>query len=66
MPISLEDLIIEVVIAHPKSTSKEIHTILNDAMSYSSVKRILRKLVAENVVITRGMGKGTTYFINNI
>lgn len=46
-------------------SSKEIYESLSNSISYATVKRILSKLTTENLIITKGQGKGTKYFISS-
>ena len=46
------------------SSSKEIFDNINSSLSYATVKRMLSKLVNENLLATSGKGKGTKYFIS--
>lgn len=57
-------LILEFIKANPLFSSKEIHTGLNIELGYATVKRILQKLVSENLIVTSGKGKGTKYQIS--
>ncbi len=45
-------------------SSKEIHDGLNFDISYATVKRILTKLITENLILVEGKGKATRYFIS--
>lgn len=47
-------------------SSKEIHESLSNSISYATVKRILSKLTTENLIITKGQGKGTKYLISSV
>jgi predicted transcriptional regulator len=49
---------------YPSRSSKEIHDGLNGIMGYATIKRILKKLVSDNLVATEGKGKGTKYVIS--
>jgi Fic family protein len=59
-----ESRIIEFVRLNPENSSREIHAALSNSVSYATTKRILLKLVAENLLITIGRGKGTKYLIS--
>lgn len=56
--------IIDFIKVHPAVSSKEIHKGLKTAMGYASVKRVLQKLVDENLVMSEGKGKATRYRIS--
>ena len=49
----------------PRLSSKDIHAGLKDTISYATIKRILQKLVSENLVVTSGTGKATKYQLSN-
>lgn len=53
--------ILEFIHENPSLSSKEIHDGLNSEMAYATVKRILTKLISDNLIITEGKGKGTKY-----
>ena len=55
--------ILEFIHENPSLSSKEIHNGLNSEMAYATVKRILTKLIFDNLIITEGKGKGTKYRI---
>ncbi len=61
---SREIEIIEYLKKNPKSSSKEIFESSNTAISYATTKRILSKLVTENLITTIGQGKGTKYSVS--
>jgi Fic family protein len=52
--------------ANPGSSSKQIHEGLGITLGYATVKRLLQKLIAENVILATGQGKATRYQLNNI
>jgi predicted transcriptional regulator len=58
--------ILEFLKASPGSSSKQIHEGLGITIGYATVKRMLQKLIAQNLVITIGQGKGTRYQLNNM
>jgi len=49
----------------PGASSKEIHESISFSISYATVKRILTKLINENLISTAGQGKGTRYFLSS-
>lgn len=57
--------VIEYLKQHQESSSKEIFDKLNTGISYATVKRILSKLTAENLLATKGKGKATKYLISS-
>jgi len=54
-------LILEIIKANPLLSSKEIHARLEVDLGYATVKRILQKLISENLIVHSGQGKGTKY-----
>jgi Fic family protein len=48
----------------PGASSKEIHQGITSSISYATVKRILTKLINENLIVTTGQGKGTKYHLS--
>ena len=64
MPKLLTDkynLLLEFIKTNSLLSSKEIHTGLQAAISYTTIKRILQKLISENLITVSGQGKGTKY-----
>ena len=59
-----EIFIVELLKQHQGLSSKEVHDEITSRVSYATVKRILSKLVSENLVATKGKGKGTKYIIS--
>lgn len=51
---------------NPLSSSKQIHDNLKGRAGYATVKRILSRLVADNLVVTEGKGKATKYLISPV
>jgi fido (protein-threonine AMPylation protein)/predicted transcriptional regulator len=49
---------------NPSLSSKEIHDGLKSGIGYATVKRILTKLIEENLVSTTGKGRGTKYALS--
>lgn len=45
-------------------SSKEVHDNVNISVSYATLKRILSKLITENLLTSVGQGKGTRYIIS--
>ncbi len=59
-----EEEIIEFIRSNKEVSSKEIHEAVSNSISYATVKRILAKLVDENLLQTKGKGKSTKYSIS--
>lgn len=57
-------LILEFIESNPFCSSKEIHDGLSEKTGYATVKRILQKLLSENLITLTGKGKGTKYEIS--
>jgi len=51
--------------ANPSVSSKEIYDGLDIEIGYATVKRILSKLVEENLISTTGKGRGSKYLISS-
>ena len=49
---------------HPLYSSKEIYSGLKQEIGYATLKRILARLVADNLIVRQGKGKGTKYAIS--
>ncbi len=56
--------ILEFIKEHPLYSSKEIHEGINTEKAYTTTKRILSKLFAENFIATEGKGKATKYLLS--
>jgi len=56
--------IIEVIKKNQEISSKEIFENISSSISYATVKRILSKLIDENLLTTKGQGKSTKYLIS--
>jgi predicted transcriptional regulator len=59
-------LILEIIKANPLLSSKDIHTKLDAEIGYATLKRILQKLISENLIQPTGQGKGTKYQLGQI
>lgn len=59
--IDKSDLILNFIKANSLLSSKEIYDGLDVKLSYASVKRILQKLITENLIVSKGEGKATKY-----
>ncbi len=55
--------ILEFIKIHPSLSSKEIHDGLQVEAGYATTKRVLDKLLSENLITISGRGKGTKYLI---
>ena len=49
----------------PGSSSKEIYDNLTTGISYATVKRVLAQLSSDNLLLVKGQGKGTKYYISS-
>lgn len=56
--------ILEYIKTHPLQSSKEIHDGLKGLAGYATVKRVLNKLLSDDLVNTEGKGKATRYIIS--
>lgn len=56
--------VLKYLIEHPLSSSKEIHDGLIGSIGYATVKRVLNKLSAEQLISTEGKGKATKYRVS--
>jgi len=61
-----ESEIIEFIKEKQTCSSKEVHEGISTSISYATVKRILTKLTSENLLFTKGKGKGTKYLISSV
>ncbi len=66
MPDQREQLIIDCVKNFDEVSSKEIFDKIDISVSYATLKRVLSKLVSENIITTKGKGKGTRYILSPI
>lgn len=56
--------ILEFVKNNPTRSSKEIHEGLSSIISYATVKRVLTKLILDNLLVPKGKGRGRKYIIS--
>lgn len=56
--------IIEFIKKNQEASSSEIFDSLSTSISYATVKRILSKLIDENLITKKGQGKSTKYLIS--
>lgn len=49
---------------NPSLSSKEVYDGLDSDIAYATIKRTLKQLLQENLIVTEGKGKGTRYFIS--
>ena len=61
-----ESEIIELIKKHQEISSKDIFEGMKTPSSYATVKRILSRLINENLLTTKGRGKSTRYIISPI
>lgn len=59
-------LILEFIESNQSCSSKEIHDGLSEKIGYATIKRILQKLLSENLITITGRGKGTKYEISQV
>ena len=59
-----ESIIIDIIKKKSECSSKDIFEHISTSVSYATVKRILTKLTNENLIETKGKGKGTKYLIS--
>jgi Fic family protein len=64
MILETEKQVLGFVKDHPRQSSKEIYDGLKEQIGYATVKRALRELISEGLVITEGKGKATKYAIS--
>ena len=56
--------IIEIIKKKKECSSKGVFESISTSVSYATAKRILTKLTTENLIVTKGKGKGTKYLIS--
>ncbi len=61
-----ESEIIDIIKKRNECSSKEVFESISTSISYATVKRILTKLVSENLVTIKGKGKGTKYLLSPV
>jgi len=59
-----ESEILEYIKKNPESSSKKIHEGISIGVSYATTKRVISKLVNDNLIEIIGKGKGTKYLIS--
>lgn len=64
MPDKNSNKIISFIKDNPSLSSKQIYDEIQLNVGYATVKRILTKLLSENLIITEGKGKGTKYKVS--
>lgn len=66
LEVNTVNIIIDYLKTHPSISSKEIHqNTVAELLSYSTLQRLLTKLVNENFVSVKGSGKSTKYEVSN-
>lgn len=63
---NLENLILEHLKIHSLRSSKELHEVIKDEVSYATTKRLLSKMVEEHILVSLGQGKSTKYSISPV
>ena len=61
----IKNEVIKILQSNPELSSKDIFENLSVSVSYASIKRIISKLINENLITSTGKGKSTKYFISN-
>ncbi len=56
--------LLEFIKDNPSLSSKEIHLGLESELGYATVKRILKKLISDKLILAQGKGRGTKYIIS--
>lgn len=64
--INIKNTILEFLKVNPTSSSKQIHEGLGMPTGYATVKRMLQKLIGENLVLALGQGKASRYQLNSM
>lgn len=64
--INKSELIVDFLKESPGSSSKEIHDGLDNSIAYATLKRALKTLISENIITTKGKGKGTKYDLSYV
>ena len=59
-----ETEIVEFIRSKKECSSKEIFDGISFSISYATLKRILKKMISENLITTIGNGRGTKYLIS--
>ena len=62
--MSTQELVLDFLKNHGRSSSKEIFEGLNSVVSYATVKRCLSKLLSENHIIQQGNAKNSRYALS--
>lgn len=61
---NLDQSIIEFIKLHPSSSSSEIHQGVNRTVSYASVRRVIKRLVDEQLLVVSGKGRSIRYTLS--
>lgn len=61
---NIELEIIEIIKKNPEISSKEIFKSISKSISYATVKRMISKLMDDNLVAKKGQGRSTKYLIS--
>lgn len=62
--IQLGGLIVDYIKNHPNCSSKQIHEGIGQEWGYATIKRSIRVLLSEKLIVALGKGKGTKYDIS--
>jgi len=60
----LGGLIVDYIKNHPNCSSKQIHEGIGQEWGYATIKRSIRVLMSEKLIVALGKGKGTKYVIS--
>lgn len=60
-----EEIILNFIRNNPLTSSKDIHLGLQESFSYATIKRTLKKLYDEGLIVTKGKGRSTKYALNS-
>ena len=61
---NIEIEIIEIIKKNQEISSKEIFKSISKSISYATVKRMISKLMDDNLVAKKGQGRSTKYLIS--
>lgn len=64
MPNKREIEILNYIQNHPNCSSGEVNKEFSSSISYATIKRVMTQLIAENHLVSKGLGKGTRYLIS--
>lgn len=58
------DIVLDFIKNNPLTSSKDVHLGLQEAFSYATVKRILKRLQDKGLIVKEGTGRGTKYALS--